>query len=237
VRKPLACNGLRPVGCLAIAPASSNLFALEAGLDPSSSKQTTTLELWDLQTGTAKNQFDGVAKGKPLSFALSPDGLLAALATDQGWAGVVNAQTGKEKWQKRFGRKEPEALPVAFSPDGQWLAVAAQYSGFVELVVPETGEQPRSLPGLNSRVHSLAFSPDGKLLAAGGGQLDGVVQLWDLETGKGRRNLTAHKNPLSVAGNVHAVAFSPDGRLLASAGDDGLVKLWSVAELVKTSSE
>ena len=67
---------------------------------------------------------------------------------------------------------------------------------------------------------TLAFSPDGKLLASGAG--DGAVLLWETATGRGVRLLGRH------AGDVRSVAFSPDGQLLASASYDGTVRLWGM---------
>jgi WD40 repeat protein len=71
----------------------------------------------------------------------------------------------------------------------------------------------------------LAFAPDGKTLAAGGGLRDrpGEIKLWDLATGAERAALWGHQNFVS------ALAFAPDGRTLASASFDGIVKLWDVA--------
>jgi WD40 repeat protein len=67
-------------------------------------------------------------------------------------------------------------------------------------------------------VRSVAFSPDGQLLASASD--DETVRLWDPATGQHERTLTGHVGP------VRSVAFSPDGRLLATAGDDGTVRLW-----------
>jgi hypothetical protein len=80
-------------------------------------------------------------------------------------------------------------------------------------------------------VTSVAFSPDGKLLASGG--LDGTVRLWNPATD---RPVGA---PLRASAGTGApsVAFSPDGKLLTSAGFDGTVRLWQVSLFAHTYAQ
>ncbi len=68
---------------------------------------------------------------------------------------------------------------------------------------------------------ALAFSPDGKTLAAAGP--DHVVRLWDLATGKVRLELT---DPRSRTEGLCGMAFSPDGKVLASGHSQGAIHLW-----------
>ena len=82
-------------------------------------------------------------------------------------------------------------------------------------------QQPRVVPrGHGKHVFSVAFSPDGKMVAAGRG--DGRIALWEVASYKRRATLRGHTE------EVTSVAFSGDGKLLASRGAEGTVRLWDL---------
>lgn len=81
----------------------------------------------------------------------------------------------------------------------------------------------RTLRGFRGPVHGVAYSPDGRLLAAGGGPKNtGEVKVWDTTTWREILSLQGH------TAAVQSVVFSPDGRRLSSTGDDHTVRIWDV---------
>ncbi|MEZ2278032.1 MAG: AAA-like domain-containing protein [Microcoleus sp.] len=74
------------------------------------------------------------------------------------------------------------------------------------------------LEGHSNSVNSVAFSPDGKILASVSD--DNTIKLWHMESQTPIATLTGHSN------SVRSVAFSPDGLTLASASSDNTIKLW-----------
>ncbi|MHA2203393.1 MAG: hypothetical protein ACW991_06865, partial [Candidatus Hodarchaeales archaeon] len=87
-------------------------------------------------------------------------------------------------------------------------------------VASASDEAVQSLIGHETYVLSVAFSPNGTILASG--SVRGTIRLWNINTGK--------KLPLSHihVGGVLSVAFSPDGKILASGGADGIIRLWNM---------
>jgi WD40 repeat protein len=119
---------------------------------------------------------------------------------------------------------EAEVFAVAFTPDGRGLAVAVA-DRTIRLWDSTTGKQRLALRGHTAPVTSLAFSPDGGMLASAGG-LDRTIRLWDVAEGKERQSWRGQ------AEDVNQIAYDPGGKTLASASrspKDPAIRLWDVA--------
>ena len=176
-------------------------------------------------------------KGTLHEIALSPDGRLLAVASTQG-VYLYNAETLEKV---RLIETNARAVSVAFSPDGAPLASASgdrtvRLSGAtrnsklspapvdhtVRLWQVADGTLLRTLKGHTASVLSVAFAPDGALLASASG--DRTVRLWRVADGTPLRTLEGHTD------GVQSVAFAPDGALLASGAGGHTVRLWQVAD-------
>jgi WD40 repeat protein len=72
------------------------------------------------------------------------------------------------------------------------------------------------------RTISVAFSPNGQILASGGP--GSTIRLWDVRSRKELKTLSGQFFDV-----VSSVAFSPDGKTLASAYENGIIRLWDIA--------
>ena len=157
----------------------------------------------------------------------SPDGRYLCVA-DPTKVGVLRSASWQMLW--RVVLWEPDdaimiwQVDVAWSPDGHLIAVPtkpgydkAEYK--LVLLDSATGRQVHALP---VEAESVAFSPDGQLLASG--HQSGAVRLWSMPDGHPLTILQGHTS------RVNQVVFSPDGRVLASGSADGTVRLWSMPD-------
>ncbi len=153
------------------------------------------------------------------SIAFSPDGeTLASFShdTNDGTIKLWQLSTGKEICTFSGYLHE-------ISLDGQILA--SNNGKTIKLWQLSTGREVCTLTGHSDEVESIAFSPDGQILASG--SYDNTIKLWQLSTGREICSLTGHSD------FVWSVAFSPDGQILVSNSNE-TIKLWQLSTDKKT---
>jgi WD40 repeat protein len=189
---------------------------------------------WETATGKELYGFPG-EKVHTTFLTFTRDGKM--LLTGDSWTGTVrlrDAATGKDlrsfsvEQAAKGARFFRGFTAMALSPDGKRLATADPRTDnttallgacAVRIWDVETGKQLHQLDRHQNEVPSLAFSPDGRLLASGGHSFrNNLINLWEVATGKLVRTLPS-------AGD--AVAFAPDGGTLDSAGyNERVIRLY-----------
>lgn len=181
--------------------------------------------MWDTLTGQQVRTLTGFKTSAPVySFTFGPYGrtlIWRARATVQ-LQDVSTGQLGPAFHHQYF------VSTTALAPIGRTLATAVpgssgdQSIGTIKLWDAASGKELATLDQNNGLARRMAFSPDGRLLAATSGN---TIELWDVNRREIATILLGH------TGSVDLVAFSPDGTALASASDDGTVRLWRLPPL------
>lgn len=179
--------------------------------------------IWDVQQAETIQSFEGAPFTTSQSIAFSQDGrhvLVANVASEGG-----RVPGGVRMYDVATGEQEPlrfslESASIAVSPDGRLVAAAGLAAPSqvhdlrigAEVATLDTGDVARTV----------AFSPDGKLLAVGhfGG---GTILLSTDDYQQVGRRMTGQ------TGRVTALQFSPDGSRLLTGNADGTVQLWDAA--------
>lgn len=151
------------------------------------------------------------------ALAWSPDGRRLAAS---GYYEVTIWRVSDGALVRRIGGLPERITALAWSAESNLLAVAGGTPfqwGTVALVEPDSG-QPRLLCDLPESALAVAFSPDGRTLAAGAG--DRTIRLFDAASGKQKHLFRQH------ADWVQSVAFSPDGKRIVSASRDRTARVF-----------
>jgi ferric-dicitrate binding protein FerR (iron transport regulator) len=165
----------------------------------------------------------GTGKLRPI---LTADARTVIVRERDGRFCFVDAETGRQEGTLATGL-EPKAI-CAVSPDGSLLAGSTTHkaTSLIRLWRTADGQEWKTFE-VNARVASLAFSRDGRLLAAGISWTRkdqvGRVAVWDIATGSQQVSL-----PVAPLAEIRAVAFAPDGRELVAVTQLGAAYLWNL---------
>lgn len=171
------------------------------------------IRLWSIKNGDLIGSIRKAQKTAVESVLISPDGQTLASCSNDYTINLWNLKTNK--FTRSFIGHTSNVLSLNITPDGKIL-VSGGLDGIRlwDLV----NKRPLATLVHYNNISKITISPDGQILASGDTQ--GVVKLWDLNSGQLIRQFIAHTQVVS------GLAFTPDGQTLVTASHDGKIQLW-----------
>ncbi len=163
------------------------------GMYAVSASEDSTLRLWDLQSGECLRIFEG-HRWYVNGLSISPDGKFVISASFDQKMRLWDLQRGE--CVRLFQKDTDFVIGTAFNPDGSY-----------------------ALPP-DIHFFAVAITPDGRQAVSA--STDGVLRLWDLQSGECLRTFEGHESA------VIDVAVSPDGRHIISTSEDKTLRLWDL---------
>jgi len=181
---------------------------------------------WRVEDGEQLGEWSVEDPENTRAVAYAPTGEMVASGHYDGSVYLWDADDGTLLHTLAPGSGYAKAEALAFSPDGELLAVAGAMRDRDRVVAVwrvDDGSVYRELE-VGQDANGVAYSPDGELLAAGGN--DGVY-VWQTSEWELLYHLQ-HLNDEGEVDWVQDVAFSPDGRLLAAVTWNGALVLYQI---------
>jgi serine/threonine protein kinase len=152
-------------------------------------------------------------------------GMIITASESRGFVASAGADRTVRLWRtethslaRTYRGQGGEIAALSISSDGRYLAAAIS-DGSIRVWSSSSSRAIRTFKAHQARVGAIAFGPD-RLLATAGD--DGKVKVWNLRAARVVRTLSGGTGPL------RALSFAPDGRRVIGAGQDGVIRVWSL---------